>query len=173
MSDSFSCSNNYSFDSIIPDIIEMINFSCWNDFFEYVYEVFVNDFINSKPLFRGTTIGFKRYPEYQGRSSTFWHIISEGAVENERTPCVKRCERITWPRPIIDNSEHQDLMVWIEKQKGEERLHILFEKGKYIVVLNKRNGYWLFWTAFYIDKTHQVQKYYKRYQRNKDLEIIV
>lgn len=105
MSDSFSCSNNYSIDSIIPDIIEMINFSCWNDFFEYVYEIFVNDFINSKPLFRGTTIGFKRYPEYQGRSSTFWHIISEGAIENERTPCIKRCERITWPRPIIDNSE--------------------------------------------------------------------
>ena len=30
-------------------------------------------------------------------------MISEGKVETERTPDISRCERIAWPRPMMDN----------------------------------------------------------------------
>jgi hypothetical protein len=158
---------------IFPEILKMENFNDWNDFFSHVYRVFEKDFIETKPLFRGKNISFKRYPEYNEKSATFWHIISEGNEEAERIPCIKRCERINWARPMIENDQHNDLMIWIEKQKGEDRLHLFFEEGKYIVVLNKRRDSWLFWTAFYIKENHQLRKYNKRFERNKNIEIIL
>lgn len=160
-------------ENYLPPKLKMVDFQSWSIFFEHVYKVFTQDFITSKPNFRGIKIGFKRMPEYYNKSSTFWHIVSSGEVEAEREPCIERCERIVWPRPIIDHSEHDELKVWVEKQKGEDRVHILYEQEGYIVVLNKRKGYWLFWTAFYIEKAHQITKYNRRYNRNKHLEIII
>lgn len=158
---------------ILPKILEMKDFNGWNDFLENVYLIFEQDFVTTKPFFKGMKIGFKRYPEYDNKSATFWHIISEGKDEAERTPCIKRCERITWARPIIENNEHSDILIWVENQKGEDRVHIFFEEGKYIVVLNKRKEAWLFWTAFYIERNHELRKYHKRFERNKNNQIVL
>jgi hypothetical protein len=32
-------------------------------------------------------------------------MIQEGRTEDERTPDLRRCERIRWPRPIIERLE--------------------------------------------------------------------
>src|SRR5690625_5054274 len=76
----------------------------WNNYFQVIYEIFHRDFVTSKPTFRGVRLGLKRHPEYDGKPATFWHMISEGSVEAERTPDLRRCERIAWPRPVIENS---------------------------------------------------------------------
>lgn len=35
-----------------------------------------------------------------GKEATFWHMIQEGRIEEDRTPDIRRCERIRWPKPI-------------------------------------------------------------------------
>lgn len=143
----------------------------WNDYFDAVYKIFHEDFVLSKPIFKGKRLGLKRHPEYDGKSATFWHMISTGDNEIERVPDIRRCERIGWPKPIIDNSPCPCLKVWAEPKGNSQRIHIWFEGENYLVVLDARKDYILPWTAFHIEKNHQKEKYNKRWERYKSTEI--
>lgn len=151
---------------ILPEIEPFSHYGgSWNDYIEALYSFFCADFIHSSPKFRGAKLALKRHPVEQGKEATFWHLTSEGKEEAERTPDMRRCERIRWPRPIIDNSDHSDLKVWAEKRKSERRIHIWFQNEGYLVVLNERKDYILPWTAFYVERDHQRRKYLKRWER--------
>jgi len=76
----------------------------WEPYCEALYKYFENDFIKSKPNFGNKVVQLKRYPLFQGKEATFWHITHEGKIENQRTPDLRRCERIRWPRPIIEHN---------------------------------------------------------------------
>ena len=56
----------------------------WLRYFEAVYAAFEQDFVMSKPEFRGKRLGLKRHPEYDGKSATFWHMMSTGEDEAEQ-----------------------------------------------------------------------------------------
>lgn len=139
----------------------------WSRYLEAIYAIFCADFVRSKPQFRGVRLGLKRLPVIEGKEATFWHIISEGSNESERLPDMRRCERIRWPRPIIENEESPEIKVWTEVHKGEERIHLWLEAEGYLTVLNRRNGY-LLWTAFYVEREHQRDKYRKRWERSQE-----
>lgn len=157
----------------MPDWLpEQISFSKdfsgdWESFFNHVYALFERDFVHDKPIYDGERLGLKRYPEHDGKSATFWHLISEGSIESERTPNIGRCERIEWPSSIINAVPNQHLKVWIEQRKGEDRIHIWLESENYLVVLNKRTNYILLWTAFHIEREHEKRKYEKRWLKYK------
>lgn len=137
----------------------------WKLFIEAVYEIFKKDFIHTKSLFRGKRINLKRYPERNGMSATFWHMTTVGEVECERKHELERCQRIPWPKPIIDNYKDPVLKVWAEPRGSNQRIHIWFEAEGYLVVLEERKDYILPWTAFYVEKEHQRKKYNKRLDR--------
>jgi hypothetical protein len=139
----------------------------WEDYFKEIYRVFVQDFIDAAPSFRGQKLRLKRYPIYNGKEATFWHLISEGKVEEERVPDLRRCERIRWPKPTIQNEADNHCKVWENERKGEKRILIWLEQENYIVVLAQRNGYFLPWTAFLITYEHQKRKYQKEYEAFK------
>lgn len=156
----------------LPELLLLEDFSGnWPSFFKTVYQCFEQDFVHNKPTFRGKRLGLKRHPEYDGKSATFWHMISEGSIEDERIPDMRRCERISWPKPVIENEASNSLKVWAEKKSGDKRIHIWFEQENYLVVLNERRGYILPWTAFCVEREHQKRKYNKRFERNKGIEI--
>jgi hypothetical protein len=142
----------------------------WDCYFAAVYSAFAADFVDSKPMFRGRRLGLKRHPEYYGKSATFWHMISEGEVESERTADLRRCERIKWPKPIIENDTAPELKVWAEPSKkgSGNRIHIWCEAEGYLVVLEQRETYILPWTAFLVEREHQRKKYTNRWERYKD-----
>lgn len=156
----------------LPDLVFLEEFGgTWQLFLEAIYKHFERDFVLNKPKFRGKRLGLKRYPEYEGKSATFWHMISEGSVEDERIPDIRRCERIRWPKPVIENEHDLSLKVWAEKRGANKRIHLWFENESYLVVLDDRGDFILPWTAFYIDREHQRRKYNKRFERNKGIEI--
>lgn len=157
-----------SMSDCLPNLILMENYyGNWQNFFDAVYQTFSQDFVHSKPVFRGRTLGLKRHPEYDDKSATFWHMISEGKVEEDRQPDIRRCERIGWPKPIIENNESLELKIWAEKRRGNKRIHIWFEEEDYLVVLDDRKSYILPWTAYFIEKDHERKKLYKRWERNQ------
>ncbi|MGD1105344.1 MAG: hypothetical protein ABSA59_25135, partial [Terriglobia bacterium] len=65
----------------------------WNTYVEAVYRFFRQDFVVSEPQFQGKRCGLLN-PQRRGdgREGTFWHLISEGNIENDRLPNLRRCE---------------------------------------------------------------------------------
>ncbi len=142
----------------------------WEYYFNAIYAFFKQDFIDSKPNYRGKKLALKKYPLIKEKEATFWHLISSGKIEDERLPDFRRCERIRWPRPMVEHSENDaDVKVWVENIHKEDRIHLLCPKERYLVVLAIRKGYILPWTAFFIQYEHQVKKKLKRYEEYKKL----
>jgi len=139
----------------------------WDRYLEAIYAIFRHDFVDSKPSFQGVRLGLKRHPIVNGKESTFWHIISSGDNEADRLPDMRRCERIRWPKPIIQSVPHADIKIWTEQRNGEERIHLWVEDEDYLLVLNKRRDY-LLWTAFCVEWEHQKAKYNKRWNKYKE-----
>lgn len=148
----FVCFNNYNGD--------------WNNYSRAIYEIFHSDLVKNSPAFRGVRLRLKRHPEHDGKSATFWHMISEGKVEEERTPDLRRCERIGWPKPVIENSNNVVLKVWREQRRGKvNRVHLWLESESYLVVLDDRGKFILPWTAYYVEREHQRRRLNKRWQQ--------
>ena len=56
---------------IVPSLITLNEYSGnFTEFFEAVYEIFKKDFVDSKPNFRGTRLGLKKYPLVDGKEYT-------------------------------------------------------------------------------------------------------
>ncbi|MBE0483359.1 MAG: hypothetical protein IBX52_07640 [Bacterioplanes sp.] len=140
----------------------------WEKYLHALYAIFHADFVASKPSYQGVRLGLKRHPMIQGKEATFWHIISTGDNEEDRVPDFRRCERIRWPKPLIENVPNDDIKVWTERRNSEDRIHLWLESEGYLLVLNKRRDY-LLWTAFYVEKQHQRDKYKKRWERYKGI----
>lgn len=141
----------------------------WDDYLDTVYKVFVGDFVKSKPLYQGRRLGLKRHPVVDGKEATFWHLISEGSVEQDRTPDIRRMERIAWPRPMIENAvERADAVVvkvWRNiRGTNDTRILLWTESEQYLVVLADRGDYILPWTAYQVTRSHQQRKLQKEYE---------
>lgn len=153
----------------LPEILELIDFGGdFNSFLNAVYTIFNEDFVRSKPTFEGRRLGLKRHPIVDGREYTFYHMTHHGRTEDDRTPDLRRMERISWPRPMIDDSTHAHLKVWRNVRRGnggrKNRILILHEEEKYLVVLDDRGDYILPWTAYYLTNNHKMQKHLREYE---------
>ena len=128
----------------------------WDAYLEAVYAAFVSDFVtNPPPPFDGKRVGLKRHPRFKDKEATFWHFVSEGRAEEERLPDLRRCERIRWPRAMIDAVNSGRVAGWKNKREGEERYVLALPDFSYVVVLADRGGYVLPWTAYSVEYEHR------------------
>lgn len=134
----------------------------WNAYLQALYACFKRDFVDDKPVFQGRRLGLKRHPLAHGKEATFWHMIQEGDVEEERTPDLRRCERIRWPKPVIEH-EGAAVKVWRNRRGREERVCLWLVQESYLVVLADRGDYILPWTAYLVERSHQQRKLQKEY----------
>lgn len=155
----------------LPALVRLADYGGdWDKYLEAVYQFFKQDFVNNQPRFRGEKLNLKRHPVIQGKEATFWHMISEGKYEPDRLPDLRRCERIRWSRPIIESNEQEPLLkMWENIRDGEKRicLWLSFDGEDYLVVLARRAGYLLFWTAYpltYENTKRKLQKEYEAYK---------
>lgn len=154
----------------LPELICLNDYNGdWEKYLEAIYNCFKKDFINSRPQFNKIKISLKKHPLLNGKEATFWHLISEGKDEQKRIPEMRRCERIKWPRPIIENHQSDNIKYWENKRSSEERICLCFGDWEYLVVLSKRKGYTLIWTAYPITEKHtkrKLKKEYGKYSQN-------
>ena len=153
----------------VPPLVLLDDYDgIWEEYENALYDFFCEDFVRNRTHFRGSEIGVKRHPELKGKPATFWHITSTGVIENERTPDLRRCERIRWPKPMIEACDEPEIKVWYELRGGERRIHIWLKDFDYVVVVAVRKGYHLLWTAFWIEYAHQRRGLQKRFEANKN-----
>ena len=153
----------------LPEIITLEEFGGdWHSFIEAVYEAFKKDFLISRPIFRGTYIKLKRHPLFQDKAYTFYHMTHKGDIESDREPELRRCERISWAKPVIENCEQWKLKIWPQIRKGKNRICIWLElddEPDYIVILDvRKNSYIYVWTAFTLNRNHKKRKKLKEYE---------
>ena len=93
----------------------------------------------------------------------FWHCVAEGEIEENRTPDLRRCERIPWMRPVIEHASDATVDVWVEAQTGKgSRPHLWFDQ-EYLVVLERLwKGDFRPITTLNTHRTHHIAKYRKR-----------
>lgn len=139
----------------------------WGKYLDTIYSVFRRDFVDSKPNFQGRRVGLKRHPLADGKEATFWHFISTGKGEDQRTPDLRRCERISWPRPIMEAVGNGKIRIWENLRDGEKRIVIALPDFSYVVVVADRGAYVLPWTAYVVVREHQKQKLRREYKAYK------
>lgn len=161
----------------LPDQVYFSDFESWGKYQDYLYDIFKNDFIRSRPIFEKKEVNIRRHPIEYGKEEAFFHVTCQDYSKNgERVPDMRRCERIKWVRAFIENydcdssqcSQCSGIKVWSEPYKNTTRVHILLEKEKYMVVLERRDSYVLLITAFYFDHHHALEKKLKHYEMYKD-----
>jgi len=149
-----------------PDWLPELVLFCgnWESYEEKIYSIFLNDFVKSKPSFAGKPVNRKRYPEYKGKDFAFWHLVSEGAKEEERIPDLRRCERIRWPRAIIDRYlDIKHVKTWKNKRGTEIHICLWLEAHEHLVVLAERKAYYLLKTSYPVFEEHRKKKLRKEY----------
>lgn len=147
----------------------------WSEYQEMLYSIFKHDFIDTQPCFEEKRVNIRRHPIEFGKEEAFFHITSQDYNKNgERLPDLRRCERIRWTRAFIENqcspkicNNCEGIKTWKELYHGSERVHILLEEERYMVVLELRKSYCLLITAFYIEHDHALSKQLKHYEQYK------
>lgn len=139
-----------------PELILFSDFDGdWTLYEAALDEIFVRE-IRSGLTLDGLPVHCRRIPESDGRWAAFWHLIQEGKIEDERTPDLRRCERIRWVRWVIDNANSAPEILRWENARGTEKNVLLWYREEYLVVLSKRSGYLLLKTAYCTDKKGRI-----------------
>lgn len=138
----------------------------WPAYCERLYFLFRQDFLGVLPKFCGRRLALKYHPEYDGKCATFWHFISEGPNEEDRPPDLRRCERICWPRRMLDesNATSPRVLVWANERQNGTGWVIALEDFSYKFVLVERGQKVLPWTAYPVEKPHQRRAMQKEYE---------
>lgn len=130
----------------------------WPNYVEDIYAAFCCTAVHVKLTFQGRPVicpfmqPGNKHP-FQGKHFSFWHCMSEGPNEDNRTPDLQRSERIRWIGWVIQNADNPALVRWWENQRSGLRgpkTHVplwLFEH-RYVVILNKDGGRYYLRTAY-------------------------
>jgi len=123
----------------------------WPAYENEIYAVFVETVVKADLKFRGLTIRVQYAPSTNGKGFRFWHLIAEGEREEDRTPDMRRCERIGWIAWLITNAEtHSKLSWWENERFNNTHVVIWHEEESFAVVLAKRKGYYVLKTCYLV-----------------------
>jgi hypothetical protein len=151
----------------LPELCRLCDYDGdWTKYKEALYGYYTQDFIYSRPIYKGVALKVKREPINDGKHATFWHIIQSGDIECKRTPDMNRCERIRWPKPIIDECDKHKMLIWENERhdKGEKKnICIFYTEADYLIILRKRDDGLYLWSAYPIDYGHRRRKLIKEY----------
>ena len=150
--------------SQLPDLVRLEDCNGdWQKYEDALYTFFRADFVDSVPRLRGLKVVLGRQNLFKGKERIFWHIISEGDIEADRLPNLRRSERIRWIRCIIENASDADVKVW-ENQRGRDtRVCLCCGDWEYLIVLIKRPTHLLLLTAYPIEHDSTKRKLQKEY----------
>jgi hypothetical protein len=150
----------------LPPLVRLDDFGGdWQRYLDALYEIFRRDFIEATPYFWDVPCYCKREDKHAGKERTFWHVISEGLAEEERLPDLRRCERIAWPRVLIQRISTADVLSWRSSRQKGERIVVSLPDFSYVVILDERKSHLILWTAYPVDHAHWRSKLRKEYER--------
>jgi hypothetical protein len=151
--------------SFLPEKLDLNG--AFEEIVSLLYSVFERDVKQHKIFYQSLPVVFddrKIDSEYE---EGFWHIITRGKSD-ERLLDFKRAKRIVWLRPLIHNSEHPELLKWLESdldKKGQlvRKTCIWYKEGGYLIILKEIPRRYFLTTAFYVTGERNERYYLKKY----------
>lgn len=126
----------------------------WKLYEETLYNLFQNSIVN-KLTFLSLPVRCKYFPAIEGMHQCFWHLITESprhsTKDEDREVDLRRCERIVWIPHILKNYNDQQIICW--ERDYDKHTILWLKKDCYMIVLSKRNNYYLLKTAYYHHKS--------------------
>ena len=125
-------------------------------------------------MFRGYKVFIRKEPRDGAWEHGFIHMTHVDHFHatkdpNDRIPDLRRSERLTWVRRIIEHdtcSSDQNcgqILYWEEMFRGRVRSCLLFYDERFLVVLEKARDVYFIITSFYLEKDWELEKRYKKY----------
>lgn len=137
----------------------------WESYIDHIYAIYKQTILQSNLRYNNLPVQPRFTPESHGKHHGFWHITSDGEIEEEREPDLRRCERIRWVQWVIDNvAAYAEVSWWEEKRGNTLEIVIWIESEQYVVVLSERRDYWLLKTAYLATKSGKI----KQLTRNRE-----
>ncbi len=129
----------------------------WEAYEAQLYAIFMEEIAQGGLAFRGDRVSCRRLPETEGKWAAFWHLIQQGKVEDDRLPDLRRCERLRWVKYVIESWNTDGDIQWWENKRGSETNILLWYREEYLVIITRRNGYWLLKSAYETSQSHRVR----------------
>jgi len=151
----------------LPSLIRLEDYGGdWNRYQEEIYAGFLQDFVDSRPHLDGKPVILKAGDLLAGKHYTFWHVVSEGAHQEEQIPNLRRCERIRWPRAMIEAADRGFVLRWPTQRRGRPRVLLALADFSYLVVLSAHTSYYILWTAYPVERRHRRSRLRAEYEQN-------
>ena len=149
--------------------------------YDMLYGIFRRDFVTTRPRYCGREVW--HFPEMEdGKEALFWHLTSREvkpkavprrmrrvlpmpAEEPGRYPDLRRCERLPWVRPMIENSQSEGVLAW-DYLEGSSSTHTyvwLRELGFVTIMKKYADGARRLVTSFYVDKDYKRRDFERKY----------
>ena len=112
----------------LPKIITLEEYGGnYQAYIDAIYDVFFRDFIQHKATFGTNKLNLRFKPLQQNRAYAFYHMTHVGEDEDNRLPDLRRCERMPWARPTIEQAEEMGLKFWEQDRRNGRRICIWLE----------------------------------------------
>lgn len=143
----------------LPDLLPFTG--DWPSYEEDLYQIYLADIVNARLSFKGLPIRCQYRPPAKNKHFGFWHVISEGDVEDDRLLDFRRCERIRWIAYLISHADTDADISWWENQRGRNTHVVIWhEHENFAVILAKRNEFFLLKSA-YCAESHRRKMFVK------------
>ena len=139
---------------------------------EALYEVFKRDFLRIPLTYMGKPVDIIHEKYYNRKERSFWHIISEGDEDINRSLNIERCASLPWARPLIeDDNSCEKYRTWVKfhDKSKKDRYYIWCTEVNYMVILEDRNIHYKLITAYNVlpYKVNSYKKDYLKYGQTK------
>lgn len=151
--------------------------------YDLLYEIFCRDIRDHDLRYLGNRVWI--FPEKEdGREKIFWHLTSRSSgktkiprrkrkfyppgrkhTDEGRYPDLRRCERLTWVKAVIENAGSPGVLAW-DYEEGDLTIktYLWLKNYDFTVILkkypdNKRRLI----TSFYVDKPYKRQDFERKY----------
>ena len=124
-------------------------------YIDRLYEDFYREFVETPIYYKGRKILMEDTLSKDGKLDRFWHLISEGEIEELREPIPERAKRLHWIYDIITSDDCQnecDNFYYYEYvDKNKTTAYLICVQLKYLIVLRKMKYVYYLKTAFPIN----------------------
>jgi len=136
----------------LPELVDFSDYgNDWEKYLNAIYEIYMKHIVNAGLSYHGLPVKYRFLPPTDGKGFGFWHLISEGEDEENRTPDLRRCERILWVAWILRQAGTNPDILWYENKRGSNTHVVLwYPLNHYALILAKRSGYYLLKSAYVI-----------------------
>lgn len=148
-----------------------------------LYAIFCRDIRDYDLRYDGNAVWIFREME-DGKEKVFWHLTSRNAkrqkiprrkqrfyprgqqyIEAERLPDLRRCERLPWIRPLIENPSKAAVLAW-DYEEGDQttKTYVWLKDRDFVVIMKKYpDGRRRLITSFYVDKASTRKDFERKY----------